>query len=212
MRRTLQERARSIVTTGIGGKDIGRDLTALAQAVKPGQAIVDLGPFLGSTTAYLALGAVPGVSIHAYDLWDASKAKMRAKAARNGVKLADDFLPMYLDNVRPFGVPVVPHRQSISEATWDGGPIGLVVDDIGSNIACTLHMFSAFGPHLMIGARIVFMDFYWFERKSHAAPRYRDQLRIAQANPRSLAFVRRAGAISAIYEWLGGTVRAPEEV
>jgi hypothetical protein len=206
---TLRALARAIPAAGIGGSNIGDRLTALAREVRPPQVIVDIGPYLGSTTAFLALGCRAGVEIHAFDTWDARLAKMRGKAARHGVQLPDDFLPLYLANVQPFGVKVVPHREDVRELRWPGPEIGLLVDDIGTSAEATLHKFRAFGPWLAVGARLVLMDFYWFENKHHRDPRFRAQQRIAEANPQSLRFVERAGRITAIYEWLGGRVRAP---
>ncbi|HET6499030.1 MAG TPA: hypothetical protein VFH17_08280 [Coriobacteriia bacterium] len=216
----LRALADAIHDLGHGGRRIADTLIRLAGAVPPGQAIVDIGPYLGSTTAYLALGS--DREIHAYDTWDATICDLRGKARQyHGQELPDDLLPLFIANLAPFRpvlgglggaqwdartvmrAPILANKGDLFDAAYIGGPIGLLVDDIGCDERYTRAKLATFGPHLASGARLVLMDFYWYESKAGEAFDY--QRRLVERNPRAFRFVERDG-MAAVFEWGGGSV------
>ena len=204
----LRTLADSIPDLGHGGRRIADTLIRLAGAVRSDRAIVDIGPYLGSTTAYLALGS-RGVPIHAYDTWDATICDLRAKARRyHGQELPDDLLPLFLKNVMPWISRIHQHKGDLFDARYDEvRDIGLLVDDIGCDERYTRAKLATFGPHLAPGARLVLMDFYWFESK--AGPDFDYQRRLVKANPQAFRFLERDG-MAAVFEWTPAEIKYPE--
>ena len=202
----LRTLADSIPDLGHGGREIADTLIRLARGVKSEQAIVDIGPYLGSTTAYLAIGAGPRVPIHAYDTWDATTPTMREKARQyHGLELANDFRPLFLKYVTPvLGERLlVTHQGNIFDASYSGPPIALLVDDIGCDEKHMRAKLATFGPHLAPGAMLVLMDFYWYESKPGEAFDY--QRRLVERNPGAFRFCERDG-LAAVFAWGGGSV------
>jgi hypothetical protein len=198
---SLREHADAIPELGHGGRRIADLLVSLASRVRPGESIIDIGPYLGSTTAYLALGAPAGTPIHAFDTWDANSIDLRAKALQyHGMTVPDDLLPLYQKNVEPFAANVIVHRGDVNDFEWSGGPIGLLVDDYGVAAETTAAKMRAMAPYFVRGAQLVLMDFFWYERKSGAEfTGLRDYMR---RNAARFRFVRRAGKVAAVFEVL----------
>jgi hypothetical protein len=146
----------------MGGVQIGPWLTGDAERCAPDTAIVELGCWLGAGTAHLALGAMrSGAPIHCYDRWRSSAHEVR-KAAAYGVALevGEDLLPRVRRSLRPFPVAIHYHRGEIAEARWEGGPIGLYVDD-ASKADLWLHSMAVFSPWFVAGlTRLFLMDFH----------------------------------------------------
>lgn len=160
---TPRERADRIPELGGGGKTCGDLLIRLASEVAPGEAIVDIAPWVGSTTAYLAIGAKEsGATVHSFDRWVIDE-EYRAKAERHNkltFQLGEDIFPVWSRNLDPFlDARIVPHRGDIRNATWwRKTPIGLLVDDISNTpelIASTMRIFA---PSLREGSIVVLMD------------------------------------------------------
>lgn len=169
------ERAQSLPS--MGGREIGETLMRLAADIpEPGQAIVEVGCWLGSGTAHLAIGArQSGAPIHVYDRWTATGAEVE-KAARFGVTLekGGDTLPRVRENLEPFGSDITYHKGNLRHATWHGQPIGLYVDDASKQPDSWRHVTRTFLPHIPVGGFLVLMDFYFFEK---AGPQYKAQWR-----------------------------------
>jgi len=159
---TLREHADLIPELGGGGKTCGDLLIRLASQVAPGTAIVDIAPWLGSTTAYLAIGAKEsGATVHAFDRWVIDE-EYRVKAERyNKLKfqVGEDILPLWLRNLQPFlDTIIVPHQGDLHDATWPGQPIGLLVDDISNTPELVESTMRIFAPSLVEGSAMVLMD------------------------------------------------------
>lgn len=161
---TLRDYADRIPDLGAGGKSCGDKLIRHAAAVKNGQAIVDIAPFLGSTSAYLALGIIQGcngVDLHAFDLWEADAHYCRMAKKYCGVELTEgeDLEIRWRKNMRPFeGVYHFPHKGDVQEAEWKGPEIGLLVDDISNGPGMMDHTMATFGPWMPPGSVLVLMD------------------------------------------------------
>jgi hypothetical protein len=151
-----------IAIPDMGAHSIGGELELWASESLG--AIVEVGSWLGAGTAYLARGArISGAEVHVYDRWRASPSEAR-KAEAQGVDLRayQDTLPMVRSVIDPIGADVRFHRGDIRNASWSGDPIGLYVDDAAKRPGAFRHMRDTFWPHLVDGAVVVMMDFFYF--------------------------------------------------
>lgn len=198
-RSELLLKANAIPELGHGGREVGSLLMDLACRVSRG-AIVDIGPYLGSTTAYLAMGCPEGTPIHAFDTWDADICDLRAKALKfHGMDLPDDLLPMYVDNMRPFGANLVVHRYDIEALPdWTHGPIELLVDDIGVEPERMAAKMKVFGQSLMLGAHVLLLDYFWYEHKP--GTQFTGAREYMLAHSDRFRFLQRAGKRGALFE------------
>src|SRR5512143_3534858 len=120
----LRLKAESIPELGGGGKVIGKRLIKAASSVRAGRSVIDIGPWLGSTTAFLALGIMQSgadVEIHSYDIWTIKDALYQKKAAKyNGLhfEIGRNILPDWRNNVRQFPVKIIPHKTDIVDADY----------------------------------------------------------------------------------------------
>lgn len=161
---------------GMGGVQIGPVLEQLASDVPEGQAIVEVGCWLGAGTAHLALGARDnGTSIHCFDRWKANLGEVRV-AGRFGVALerGQDTLPRVRESLRPFGADINWHQGGLRKSSWHGQTIGLYVDDASKSPELWHHAAKTFIPHVPVGGFLVLMDFYFFETRG---ARYKAQYR-----------------------------------
>lgn len=160
----------------MGGREISPVLMTLAQEIPQGQAIVEVGCWLGAGTASLAIGSLSsGAPIHVYDRWRASAEEVK-KAAAAGVTLQEgqDTLPLVRANLEPFGADITWHQGSLNKATWEGGPIGLYVDDASKSPELWHRATKTFLPYVPVGGVLVLMDYYFFEKRG---ARYKAQYR-----------------------------------
>lgn len=185
----------------MGGREIGTALMMLAEAVPPGQAIVEVGCWMGSGTAHMALGAREnGTPIHCFDRWKANLAEVR-KAAQFGVTLerGQDTLPLVRENLEPFGADIAFHQGGLLKSAWSGGPIGLYVDDASKSPELWHHAVRTFIPNVPVGGFLVLMDFYFFEK---AGARYKAQYRWMATRGDQFRMLEHhvAGTTAAIFE------------
>jgi hypothetical protein len=200
----LREIADAIPDLGAGGKSCADELIALAAAVPSGQTIIDIGPWLGSTTAYLALGVLESgnnVEIHAFDIWEIDEVWQQRAAKFNGIEfpIGTNLEPMWRRNVEPFGVRIVAHRIDVGRAKWGKTPIGLIVDDSPNTTKRMAHTMAIFARHLPVGAGLVLMD-WQFEVGTHQAwtKRHADSFeleRLCKYPSRAAIFRRTAGEL-----------------
>lgn len=206
---SLEERARTMPSQG--GVAIASELRRFAAATPDGTAIVEVGCWLGAGTAQLALGVAgrpdPPV-IHVYDRFEASASEVE-KAAAFGVRLRSrqDTLPVVRDLLAPFGAPMQFYRGSIDGHGWNGGPIGLYVDDAAKQPHDFHHVLRTFGPSWVPGVTVlVLMDFnYWRKHTGKKATALRTQHDVFAANARSfepLADADPAGTSTAFFRYV----------
>ena len=179
------------------GPAVAQRLQLYASTVHQGQAIVELGVWMGYCTAHLALAAPAGVVVHGYDHFHAH-ADSRKKAARSGIEFAakEDTLPKVRELLAPFG-GIVLHKGGIKTARWPGPAIGLHVDDACKRERQFLEALRIFSPWWVAGETIVvLMDFYYFEKKDIPGLRFQHD------------FVRRSGCFEEIWRAPAGTSAA----
>jgi len=156
--------ATRIPDLGDGGRTIREDLVRLAAGVPVGGCIVEIAPWLGSATAFLAMGSPNDARVHCFDLWEAAEVWRQKAKDFHGIELEPDanLEPMWRTNVDAVladsSVKVVGYRGDIRAATWPGTPIDLFVDDISNTEELIESTMRIFGPSIKKGALLVMMD------------------------------------------------------
>jgi hypothetical protein len=165
----------------MGGRQIGPFLQRAAAAVPDGMAIVEVGTWLGAGTAELARGVQgrnPVPALHGYDLFTASALEVR-RAGAEGITLAvgQDTRPVVEALLAPLGVPVTLHRGNVLDATWQGGEIGLYVDDAAKTPSAFFCALDTFAPCWFPGrTTVVLMDYTFYKRLDSARARRRHRV------------------------------------
>lgn len=214
----LKYYANLIPELGNGGKKIASNLINAAKNIKDGLNIIDIAPFLGSTTAYLELGLIENekkkTKIYAIDRWliDAEY----YKKTRNKINFPQDcdIQPMYIENMKPF-TDIYPNINmfkldllQFNYSDVSKKSIGLVIDDICSPKQLTDHMFKTLIPYCIPGETLFyFMDFYWFrDRPLELHRQY--QCDMMKINHKSFKFIEAIpNSKTAVYLYLGDNIK-----
>lgn len=136
-------------------------------------AVVDLGPWLGASTAALAHGLKErGIDqrVLAYDLFEWRRHYMvkhvdDVTAAR--FEEGDSFLSLFEEQTREYGPWIEGRPGSLLDTGWDEGPIEILFVDAAKDWALTNAILRAFAPSLVPGrSRVISQDFrihaaYW---------------------------------------------------
>lgn len=170
----------------MGGTEIGDHLRKHAAAVRDGEAIVELGVWLGAGTAQMAQ-AVRGrdVEIHGYDRFEARESEIR-KAAAQGMKLEShqNTRPLVELFLAPIGARVALHRGNIVHARPPARMIALHVDDACKRPAIFLRALRTFSPRWIPGRTVVvLMDvLFWMHNPD---PELKFQYEFVTGEPKS---------------------------
>ena len=131
-------------------------------------AVIDLGAWLGSSSAALAEGlrrrGHPG-PVHAFDrfIWEMEPAHM-ALAARERLEAGADFLPLFRREIGEYAPWIRPRRHDLLDYRWDEGPIEILFVDAAKSWELVNAILRGFGPHLVPGrSRVVLQDFRFHE-------------------------------------------------
>ena len=154
-------------------------------------AIVELGAWLGASTAYIAAGIRDsGVDTRAqvYDKFQ-SKPGHAAKVAAFYEARGLDKVPMgpcledFLRNLGPLIEYVEPHPGQIEDMRWSGEPIAVLITDAPKRVPAISAVLTKLGPSLHPGAVMAWQDFCHFP--SYEIPaclyRLRDHLSFVEA-------------------------------
>ena len=124
--------------------------------------IVDLGPWLGSSSAALAEGLSrrrAHTRIFSFDLFRWERSYMQAFATTN-LNDGDDFLPVFMREVGDYAAWIEPRKVDLMGYSWNGGPIEILFIDAAKSWDLANAIFRGFGNHLVPGrSRIVLQDF-----------------------------------------------------
>jgi hypothetical protein len=125
-------------------------------------AVVDLGPWLGSSSAALAEGLRRQGStarVQSYDLFKWDREYMSAIAAED-LEPGDDFRPLFMREVGEYASMIDAHKEDVSRMRWSGGPIEILFVDVAKTWDLTNAVFRGFGHALVPGrSRVVLQDF-----------------------------------------------------
>jgi len=129
-------------------------------------AVVDLGPWLGSSSAALAEGLRRRASkakVQSFDLFRWEPSYMEA-AAPMPLRAGEDFLPVFLEETRDYAPWIDARKQDLMDYRWESGPIEILFIDAAKTWELTNAIFKGFGPFLEPGrSRVVLQDFRYFE-------------------------------------------------
>jgi hypothetical protein len=168
-RKQLIELAKKI--PHMGAADIGKKLIDHAAEVKNNHYIVECGVWMGSGTAFLAIGAGKEKKIFCYDHFLTNSNEIeKLKKHDIEVEYGIDTLPMVAKNLKPFDAKIYYHKNDLLKFEWIGKPIGLYVDDVSKRNPYWTHVVKTFFPHLVVGAVVILMDFHFYKKtgkKSH---------------------------------------------
>lgn len=115
-----------------------------------GAVLLDLGCYLGGSTARLALGAASKgkpYQLHAFDLFEfGERAQLKyikdpTRLHKNGVELVRSYLQNFSPNITF-------HEGDILQKTWDGKLIDLLFIDIDKTVQTSDHVAKTFFPSL----------------------------------------------------------------
>jgi hypothetical protein len=151
-------------------------------------AAIDLGSWLGSTTAALAMGldanrvpAARRATLHAYDqfLWEPWM-DIYADIVRDGqYSPGDTFLPEFERLVAPWRHRIEIHEGDLVQQTWSDGPIELLLIDAMKSWELAERIVREFYDGLIVGkGHVIHQDFgHWFTPWIHLISyRLRDHL------------------------------------
>lgn len=134
-------------------------------------AVIDLGSWLGSTTAWLAQGlaansseAVRHTTIEAYDLftWSSDYDAFSPRGFR--FSHGESFLPLFRANVRPWLKQIRIHEGDLAQVTWKG-PVELILNDAAKSWRLAERIWLQFVTQLVEGGFLIEQDF-----KHHYCP------------------------------------------
>lgn len=160
----------------MGGNIIGEFLYRLGREHRGVGDVVEVGSWLGSSCAHIALGLSHAGSqawIHCFDRFQASDTEC-AKAAKAGLELTpgQDTEPVFRRNVEDVYPRIRSHKTDVREIAWDGGPIEIYIDDAAKRRPHFIHVMQAFGPSFVPGATtLVLMDFSMYLHEHYAPER-----------------------------------------
>ena len=123
-------------------------------------AIVDLGSFVGGSTACFAQGRARARGkqpVHAFDRFRASETVKEKLIYPTGFPkfVGDDILPLSRAMLAPFRPAVEFHKGEIEEQVWDAGPIEILAIDAAKTAGSTDRIAEIFFPHLIPGRSLV---------------------------------------------------------
>jgi hypothetical protein len=153
-------------------------------------AVIELGAWMGASTAYIAAGIRDGGGgkVQVYDQF-ISKAghieKVKAFYDKNGIDKVPvgPSLEAFKDNLGPLMEFVEPHQGKIEQMTWGNDPIGLLVTDAPKRVPAISAVLTTLRNGLQPGAIMAWQDFCHFP--SYEVPaclyRLRDHLEFVEA-------------------------------
>ena len=148
----------------------------LARDLKIKGSVIEMGAWLGASTAYIAAGIKDSGAdrkLHVYDrwVWDPSHTRKvkdwrhhhRGDGYRDGpVPDANSMFATFKENLGPLIDLVDVHRGEISNVFWRAGPIALMIMDAPKRRREISRALTAFGHSIVPGARMAWQDFAHF--------------------------------------------------
>ncbi len=156
----------------MGGHCIGEFLYELGLGHQGRGEVVEVGSWLGSSCAHLALGLSESRAqawIHCYDRFQSNESECD-KARAQGVPLSpgQDTIQVFLDNVLPIYPRIRAHKTDLLETRWDGTPIEIYVDDAAKRQRHFVHVMKTFGPSFIPGlTTVVLMDLNMYRHEKY---------------------------------------------
>ena len=131
-------------------------------------AVIDLGAWLGGSSAALAEGirrAGRSACVQSFDrfLWEEEPQFMAAIAGEHR-RAGTDFLDLFLREIGTYHPWIAPRRQDLLDFRWTEGPIELLFVDAAKSWELANAIVHGFGPSLVPGrSRVILQDFRFHE-------------------------------------------------
>lgn len=145
-------------------------LSYLTEHVYEGNgAIVDLGCFLGGSSAFLANGLASNPNAGSYKVQSFDLFKLAAferdhffPARKLELPKDDDTFEMFNAHIAPFKNYIRAHRGNILDYQWDGGPIEILFVDLMKSSNLYDYVIETFLPHLIPNQSIMILQDFMF--------------------------------------------------
>lgn len=211
----LKVLADAIPELGCGGGAVRKELILAASAVKNKRTIVDIAPYLGSTTAYAALGVnISGnmVDIHSIDLWEADDDYRKKAFKYHNMKLkpTEDLKRRWKYNIKEFITPkcrIIGAKGDVKKVKLDMRfPIGLYIDDIDVGKKYFKKAMKKYSKHFIPGETILFLMDWGFYERDEGIMKY--QKKFMDANTDAFTFLMRPSkSYCGIFLYNGGKIK-----
>ncbi len=198
----------------MGGRQIRQHIYKYVDMLKPGQAVVELGTWLGATTASIALAlsiAEMNNPIYSYDRFIV-KGRQPEKAGNEGWWLYEgqDVLPRVKSVFSYFPVLIEFIKGNILDIKYSGEKIGLYIDDAAKAKKNFDHALKTFAPYFIPGETICFfMDYYLWQKTGEEDHKY--QYNFMQAHKENFQHIEDIDTsyqgvkeTGAIFRYMGG--------
>jgi hypothetical protein len=211
---SLKKYAAAIPDLGQGGKTIRATLTMAATLSPNDSSIIDIAPYLGSTTAYLGLGAnLSGnkITIHSVDKWLTDKDYLE-KAIKYHPEITfymnEDIQPRWDKNINPFrskNCSIIGTKTDVIDWKPKVKNISVYVDDICHSKIQNNYVIKYFSPYFIPNKTVLFlMDYYFYERNK---PECQYQHNFMTHNKKAFCHIGRIGKTqTAVFIYLGGKI------
>lgn len=128
-------------------------------------AIVDLGPWVGCSSAALAAGLrdrKAETKVYSFDRFEWNRGYMECHLAADLPEGAD-FMPIFLSQTSSVKAWIEPQKMDLMRGKWSGGPIEILFVDAAKSWELNNAILQVFGPHLVPGkSRVIQQDFRHF--------------------------------------------------
>lgn len=125
-------------------------------------AILDLGPWLGGSSAALAEGLKrqgSTATVQCFDLFEWRPHYMERSSPR-GLVQGQNFMPAFLEETRNYSDWIEAQQMDLLQGRWDGGPIEILFVDAAKSWTLLTAIHRVFGPFLEPGrSRVIHQDF-----------------------------------------------------
>jgi hypothetical protein len=152
----------------------------LTKEAAPKGAIVELGAWLGASTAYIAAGMrdSTGAKVHVYDQFISKPGHIRKVVefySKQGIDRAPvgPSLDAFADNLGPLLRYVEPHPGKIEQMAWGDEPIALLITDAPKRVPAISNVLTKLRKALQPGALMAWQDFCHFPSYEIPACLYR---------------------------------------
>lgn len=163
----------------------------LAKEAAEHGAVVELGAWLGASTAYIAAGmrdSGVGAAVHVYDQFQSKTGhieKVRKFYAKHNIDKAPvgPCLSAFQDNLGPLMDHVIAHPGRIENLSWGDSKISLLVSDAPKRVPAISSVLAKFQQALQPGSIMAWQDFCHFPSYEISACLYRlrDRLEFVEA-------------------------------
>jgi hypothetical protein len=146
-------------------------------------AVVELGTWLGASTAYIAAGVRDSGAQRRAEVYDRFVWKPSAHEKKAGRPLETTQLEAFKQNLGPLLEHVNVHAGELRGLRWSGEPVSLLVCDAPKRIPEISSVLTTFAKALQPGALVVWQDFAYFPSYDIASAMMRlgDHLELVEA-------------------------------